>query len=168
MKTIIVVLLLLITGVLHADVSAIGFWKIVDSREGFTQTIVAVYEYEDALYGRNIVNYDEKTGEFIDTIYDPVLRVKGVIDNPFLTEINLFWGLIRDGVRWKQGRIIDPRNGRIFACELRLQDGLLVLKGRWGPFFRNVTLWRAEESDFPDSFQLPDTTVWKPRVPQRR
>jgi hypothetical protein len=150
---------------LHAEVPFTGYWKIVDSRDGFVQTILAVYEYGDTVFGRNIVNYDEDSGELIDTIYDPALRVARVKGEPYLTQVNLFWGLRKTDEKWQQGTILDPRSGRTYACELWPEDGTLVIRGRWGPFHRNVVLYRASKDDFPDKFVPPDTRSWGPMLP---
>jgi hypothetical protein len=154
-----------VCGFLYCEASFQGYWKIVDRREGFTQTIVAVYEYDDALYGRNIVNFDESSGDLIDTIYQPSLRVPNIAGTPFLTETSLFWGLEREGSRWKHGKILDPRSGRIYSCELRIRDETLILRGKWGPFFRNQPLYPATADDYPAGFALPDTRGWVPKIP---
>lgn len=154
-------------GSLFGEPSIQGYWKIVDSRHGFTQTIIAVYEYENILYGRNIVNFDESSGILVDTIYEPSLRVPNIMGTPFLTEICLFWGLIQDASVWKHGKILDPRSGRVYSCELRVRNGILVLRGKWGPFFRNQPLYPVSVDDYPKGFSPPDSQNWVPRIPER-
>ena len=164
----IIVAFLLVHCLLYADEPLCGFWKIVDGRDGFTQTVVAVYEHKGVLYGRNIVNFDEDSGELIDTVYNPVLRVPRIEGSPFLTEINLFWGLEKSAGKWKNGMILDPRNGRVFACELRPLDDLLIIRGRWGPFYRELMLHRVAEGDFPEAFRPPDIQRFGPMIPKHR
>jgi hypothetical protein len=164
-KQILIPTLFFIHGFLFAEAPFCGYWKIVDSRDGFIQTIVAVYEHEGIIYGRNIVNFDEDTGDLIDTIYAPSLRVPAIEDSPFLTEINLFWGLEKSDGKWRHGRILDPRSGRTFACVMWPQDDTLIIRGRWGPFFRNQLLYRVSDGDFPEAFHPPDMQGWKPMVP---
>ena len=154
--------------VLYGEVPFTGYWKIVDSHHGFPQTIVAVYEYDEAVFGRSVVNFDEDSGELIDTIYDPELRVARTAGSPYLTQVNLFWGLRNSGENWKDGTIIDPRSGRTYACELWPEHGTLVIRGKWGPFYRTIVLHGVAMSDFPDGFVLPDMKDWGPMVPPLR
>ncbi len=167
-KMLVLAIFLIVPGFLFAEEPFCGYWKIVDRRDGFTQTIVAVYEHNGIIFGRNVVNFDEDTGELLDTIYDPVLRVSKMEGSPFLTEINLFWGLEKSAGKLRRGQIIDPGNGRVYACELWPQNDTLVIRGRWGPFYRKIFLYRVSDSDFPAGFNPPDMRGWGPMIPKLR
>ena len=41
----------------------------------------------------------------------------------------------RDGI-WQDGRIYDPKHGRTYKVELKLQDKTLEVKGKVGPFHK--------------------------------
>jgi uncharacterized protein DUF2147 len=167
-RAVAVLALLTFCGVIYSEGALYDNWKIVDSRKGFTKTIVTVYMHNGIVYGRNIVNFDEDTGDLIDTIYEPSLRVPDIAGNPFLTETNLIWGLEQHGKKWKHGKILDPRNGHVYSCELRVEGDTLIIRGKWGPFFRDQPMYRATDSDFPEGFNPPDTLGWVPNIPASR
>lgn len=58
-------------------------------------------------------------------------------------------GLRRDGERWRDGRLYDPRSGRRFSARAWLDgDGLLRIRGYLGVHLFGVTLrWRRAGSD---------------------
>ncbi len=160
----------LVSGVFHlcAEERVCGLWKIVDDRRGICFTIIAVYEHDSVLYGRNIVNYSEKDGTLVDTLYVPRLKVPRLDGSPFLTDINLFWGLRKVDGRWIRGRVLDPRSGRVYGCELWFEDGRLMLRGKWGPFSKTQILYPANEEDFPHAFEPPPVLGWGPMIPPLR
>ncbi|MDD3366234.1 MAG: DUF2147 domain-containing protein [Sphaerochaetaceae bacterium] len=146
---------------------AIGFWKSVDSKKGFTTSVIAVYEHNNLLYGRVVVGYDEKTGELIDTMYNPNQQVHKLPEQPLLLTIDIFWNLQPGGTRWLGGRILDPRSGRTYSCECWVQDGDLIIRGKVGPFGMNNVFHKAQQYDFPYGFILPDLQKFRPNIPEK-
>lgn len=47
---------------------------------------------------------------------------------------------LQDGV-WRGGRILDPKTGRSYKCEITVKDGELHLKAWWG-FLSETRQWR--------------------------
>lgn len=165
-------LLLLVWIVLQAirlpgisSTEVVGFWKTVDSHKGFTTSVIAVYACDQTVYGRVIVSYDEKTGELLETMYDPQKFVEKLSHPQRLLDINIFWNLHLAKNRWKGGRVFDPRSGNTFNCELWVQDEELILRGMVGPFGVNNTFLAAESGDFPTGFVPPPLDTLKPCIP---
>ncbi len=146
---------------------AIGFWKSIDSKQGFTTSIIAVYEHETKLFGRVVVSYDEKTGELVDTLDNPSKQVEKLPGNPLLITIDLFWNLVPDGNKWRGGRILDPRSGRMYACDCWVQDGDLIIRGKVGPFGMNNVFYKVYTHEFPPNFSIPDLQGFIPNIPER-
>ena len=144
---------------------AIGFWKTVDEKEGFSTSIMAVYEYEEKLYGRIIVSFDEKTGALLETHRNPSQRIKTIADQPKLLEVDLFWELERAEDRWRGGRILDPRSGRSFTCDCWVDDQKLILRGRIGPFGLNSVFYPVHQRDFPAGYAPPELNRIVPNKP---
>lgn len=142
-----------------------GFWKTINHNEGFVTSVIAVYEYNNKLYGQVIIGYDENTGILIDTIYDPRQHIAGENDNPFMCKSNLFWNLCRGDKKWSGGTIIDPRNGKVYFCQLWKEKDILVLRGKWGFFWRDQILHPIESGDSPDGFIFPDIKDFIPIIP---
>ena len=58
------------------------------------------------------------------------------------------WGLKKDGNEFKGGEILDPENGKIYRCKMKLVDGgkKLDVRGFIGIALigRTQTWWREE------------------------
>ncbi|MCF6336155.1 MAG: DUF2147 domain-containing protein [Spirochaetales bacterium] len=148
--------------------SVAGIWKTTDNRKGFATSIIAVYNYNKKVYGRVIVAFDEKTGDLIDTLYNPIQHIDEKEYYPFLCRTNLFWDLNFDGKRWVGGTVIDPRNGRTYSCELWKEGEVLILRGKWGIFWQNQILYPVRPGDFPPGFIIPDIAAFYPVIPELR
>ncbi len=142
-----------------------GFWKTVNQNKGFVTSVIAVYEYRNKLYGQVIIGYNENTGKLIDTIYNPRQHIAGKNDTPFMCRSNLFWNLYRGHKKWSGGTIIDPRNGKVYFCQLWKEKDILVLRGKWGLFWRDQILYPIESGDFPSGFIFPDIKGFIPVIP---
>ncbi len=150
---------------LFASGDVVGIWKTVNDRMGFTTSIIAVYKFDNKTYGRVIVAFDEETGVLIDTIYNPRQIIAGTGGQSLLCASNLFWGLDWNGSRWINGLLIDPRNGKVYRCQLWKEDGVLILRGFWGIFGLNQILYPVDEEDYPMGFLVPEITKFVPVIP---
>lgn len=144
---------------------AVGFWKTLDSRNQFTTSIVAVYQYDENLYGRVIVSYDEKDGSLIDTWENPSLRVLRLKHQPLLTTVDLFGDLKKQNQRWVNGYILDPRSGRTYGVDAWVEDGKLVVRGKLGPFGMRQIFHPVEKWELPYGTTFPDVSLYYPINP---
>lgn len=140
-----------------------GFWKTSDD-EGEGYCIIAIYEYDGLYYGRIIATFDGQ-GQLEDSIYKPVKRAPGVIGNPFYSGLDIIWGLMDVGVKFK-GKILDPRKGNIYNSELWLKGQNLVVRGKYLIFGRSQEWVPASDVDFPKGFKKPDLQQLVPSIPQ--
>lgn len=144
----------------------LGFWKSTDAKQGFTTSVIAVYCYGENLYGRVVVSYDERTGALLETMYHPLQRVEKLTSKPKLLAIDIFWNMKSDNGKWRGGKVLDPRSGHVYACECWVHNGLLVLRGKIGPFGMNSIFYPVADSDFPTGFVRPELTSLVPSIPQ--
>ncbi|MFA7671428.1 MAG: DUF2147 domain-containing protein [Sphaerochaetaceae bacterium] len=141
---------------------AIGFWKTMDSKEAFTTSVIAVYQYDGALYGRVIVGYNEKNGKLEETWENPVKRIEKLSSKPLLLEVDLFWGHTLEENTWKGGRIVDPRTGYSFSSDIWIENEMLVLRGKFGPFGVRQLFYKADITDMPPYLDFPDLNTFRP------
>ena len=139
-----------------------GYYKSVDSRKGFTTSIMAVYLYKETLYGRVIVAFDEKDGSLVDTYKNPTKRIDKLATKPLVSEIDLFWGHELDKEIYTGGFVIDPRTGYKFKSDIWLENGKLVLKGKFGPFGVRQLFYPATEADLPKGVSFPPLNSFIP------
>jgi len=143
----------------------VGFWKSVDKRAGFTTSILAVYRSEEALHGRLIVAYSEHDGSLIDTMEAPLQRIERYPGQPYLLATDLFWDLTAGDGRYGGGRIIDPRSGNTYRCEIWRDGPCLIVRGLLGPFGLNSRFYQAGADDFPVGFTIPNLQAMTPCPP---
>lgn len=141
-----------------------GFWKNINPKTGHPKMVVAVYAYEDTYYGRIIASYDEK-GELDDTIYNAEGRAPGIKGAPFYAGLDFIWNVKKNGKRHK-GKIIDPRNGKVYDVELWKQGEDLIIRGLILCFGKNETWTKVQESAFTQTFIKPDVRTFIPVVPE--
>jgi uncharacterized protein (DUF2147 family) len=118
--------------------TVLGKWKTIDDETGKEKSIVEIYEQNGVLYGK-IIQLFREPGEEQDPVCDKCeddrkgQKIKGMV---IIRDMKL-----KDGY-YQGGTIIDPKNGRVYKCELWLQAGnpnKLELRGYWGWFYRTQT-----------------------------
>jgi uncharacterized protein (DUF2147 family) len=150
-----------------AEQDVVGFWKIMNDKTGKTESLIAVYEYQGQYYGRLIATMDEN-GKIEDTIYDPKNRAPGVEGDPFYVGMDIIWGLKKEGTKYKEGKILDPKKGKLYSAEMWPEEGKLVLRGKVWVFGENEEWLPATDRDFPPGFKKPDLTQFVPVIPQAK
>ena len=141
--------------VLWADNSVLGLWKTVDDKTGEVKSIVKVYEYRGKVFGRILVTYED--GRLKDTYDDPDYRAEEVKGQPFFAGLDIIWNMVRKGDKWKKGKIMDPKEGKVYSSEMWRDGNDLVVRGKIGPFGRNQTWLSASAADLPSGVQEPSS-----------
>lgn len=142
----------------------VGFWKNHNPKTGHPKLIIAIYEHQDTHYGRILGSYDA-LGKLDDTIYAAEGRAKGVKGNPFYAGMDFIWNLKKKQKSYT-GKIIDPRNGKIYDVELWRKGEDLIVRGMLLCFGKNETWTSALESDFSTDFAKPKTQDFIPVIPE--
>lgn len=102
-----------------------GYWTTVDDETNTQKSVVRVYEYDGKYYARVIELFDNK---------DAVAAIDG---SPKIVGLDVAWGLQKDGNKFKGGKILDPKKGKVYGCEMWVEDGNLVVRGKIAFLGRN-------------------------------
>ncbi len=104
---------------LQADSSnAEGYWKTFDDKTKELKSIVKLWEDNGEMKGM-IVKLFPKKGEDPDPKCD---KCKGERKDKRILGMEFMWGLKKNGGKWKDGRILDPENGKIYRSQLEVVD----------------------------------------------
>jgi uncharacterized protein (DUF2147 family) len=142
-----------------------GFWKTIDPKTHRAESIVAIYSHQGTYYGRIMGSYNAE-GKIDDSIYAPKGRAPGVQGEPYYSSFDFIWGLKPDGDGHYEGKIMDPRKGKIYNAELWVNGkGELVVRGKLFIFGQNRIWPPAQESDFSSPFKKPDPSQFIPTIP---
>lgn len=151
---------------LHAE-GITGFWKTLDETTKKPSSIIAVYPYENAYYGRIMITFDE-AGKVDNSIYEQNTRAPALAGDPYYAGLDLLWGLKKEGEIYKDGQIIDPEKGKIYKAEAWQEGDHLVVRGEVLIFGRDEIWPAAQDGDFPSGFVKPDLAKLVPVIPKAK
>lgn len=120
--------------------SIVGSWKTIDDETNQAKSVVQIYKRGGKYFGR-ITKLYRKKGEDPNPRCEKCKdgdarkgkRVKGMV---------ILQGLVKKGDKYSGGKILDPKNGKVYKCELWLEKGKLKVRGYVGIFFRTQTWHR--------------------------
>ena len=142
MKLIFSALFFITLGNLSLAQTVVGKWKTIDDNSGDPRSIVEVFEKVGKVFCK-IVKLYRKPGEDPDPVCDNCDSG----DPRFMKKIigmEIMAGLVKDGVEYAGGHILDPENGKVYRCKIWVEDKQLKVRGYLGPFFRTQSWLRAE------------------------
>jgi len=147
------------------EMNVIGFFKTINASKEFTTSIIATYMYQNKLYGRIIVSFDEETGEYIECYKSPHQIAYKIDKNPLLLDIDIFFDLTFDGEKYTGGYVIDPRSGKTYKAEVWMTKEGLIIRGKFGPFGMKNLFLKANKEDFPPNIEIPNISIFSPHIP---
>lgn len=130
------------------ELTAEGLWQAVDHDSG-QPTGWFLIRNHDGVYDGTIVRMYLKQGESLDVVCDRCTDDRR--NRPWLG-LDIIRGMLRDGLSYTNGTILDPRYGRIYDAKMTLApDGqTLVVRGYLGIslFGQNQYWTRLPDSAF--------------------
>jgi uncharacterized protein (DUF2147 family) len=128
---------LLFLSVVSAAQGIEGKWVTVDDGTNEEKSVVEIFRQSGRYYGKivKIFSTDDP---------DPVCDKCPSDDARYLKKIigmEIIRNMKKEGEEYIDGNILDPEEGKIYRCKLWLEDGQLMVRGYWGPFYRTQT-WR--------------------------
>ncbi|MEO8166161.1 MAG: DUF2147 domain-containing protein [Betaproteobacteria bacterium] len=98
--------------------SPVGSWRSIDDKTKRERSIIRISEENNQLKGV-VEKLFDLPGD------DPAHLCKECKDDrkdkPILG-MTILWGLKKDGNAWTGGEILDPHNGKIYRCKMKLSD----------------------------------------------
>jgi uncharacterized protein (DUF2147 family) len=142
MKNLSLTLLSLALSVVCFSQTVIGTWKTIDDATGKPKSLVEIYEQNGKLYGKVIKLFREPNEEQnpICDKCDDYRKNQPVMGMVIISDMQLIDGY------YQKGTICDPKNGKVYKCELWLKAGdnnKLELRGYWGFIYRTQTWIRV-------------------------
>ncbi len=116
---VIVISILLNAGVLFSNsMSAEGYWKTIDDKTKEVKSIMKLWVENGNLKGK-VVKIFPKEGEDPNPKCD---KCKGERKDKLVLGMEIMWDYQGAGGEWKNGRILDPENGKIYRSQLEVVD----------------------------------------------
>ena len=155
--------LLIFTLYLPAADNITGLWHGVDEKTGQTTMYIYIYQYHGKVFGRMVATY--RDGVLKDLYNKPEARAEKWKGDPYYAGMDIIWNMEDKGKKWKKGNICDPKEGKIYGCELWKEKGNLIVRGKIGPFGRNQTWLPADKSELPSGLDYGNPSEWVPVIP---
>lgn len=120
-----------------------GMWQTIDDETGEIKSLVQIYETDGKYYGRVMKLFKNK---------DAV--AKGVVGSPKIEGLDVIWNMEDTGQKYTGGKILDPKKGKVYTCEIWREGNNLIVRGKIGPFGRNQK-WVKDNSPINDIMFIP-------------
>lgn len=122
--------------------SPIGAWRTIDDKTGQTRSVVQIYEQDGELFARVERDLTARGGSAVCTKCKDERKDQPLVGLVFMRHMK------PDGGEYRGGDILDPDNGSVYRCKLRLEDNGRKLKVRgfigFSVFGRTQT-WEREQ-----------------------
>lgn len=120
------VLSILFSGVGIWAESPVGQWRTIDDNDGQEKSVVEVYEQGGKIYGK-IVSLREPNDE--NGKPKTCTKCEGADKNKPIIGLVIIKDLVQDGDEYTGGTIMDPNNGKVYKCKLKVEGNKLKVRG---------------------------------------
>ena len=102
-----------------AQNSPVGKWRTIDDKTGKVKSVVEITEAGNGtLQGKVVQVLDSEKGP------NPLCDAcKGANHNKPIEGMVIAWGLRHEGDSWDDGKIMDPKNGKVYSAKMTPIDG---------------------------------------------
>lgn len=137
MKKIVTIATLLFVFSLNAQ-SIFGKWNSTNDETGEIDSVIEIYKKENKAYAKIIKIMDPSRQNSVCT------ACEGANKNKKILGLNILTGLEKNDDEWSGGEILDPRNGKVYNCYIKLvQKDKLKIRGFIGlSVFGKTKYWK--------------------------
>ena len=131
---------LIITASINAQ-NIFGKWHSTNENTGEVDSVIEVYKKDGKAFAKVV---DIKDAARKDAVCE---KCEDENKNRPILGLNILTGLEKDGEEWSGGNILDPRNGKIYKCYIKLiEPNKLKLRGYIGlALFGKTAYWERAE-----------------------
>jgi uncharacterized protein (DUF2147 family) len=139
-----VLLLVLLPLAAFAQGTPVGKWRTIDDKTGKVKSIVEIYQATDGtLSGKVLQVLDSDKGPH------PLCDAcQGENHNKPIEGMVIAWNLRHEGDTWDDGKILDPKNGKVYSAKMTPVEGgkKLEVRGYMGfSLLGRTQTWIREE-----------------------
>ncbi len=138
MRTLLLSIAILGTGLLASAQTVTGRWTTVDDNSGKPRSVVELVERNGKLSGRIVDAFDAKEKAAVCELCPDERRNKPIVG------LEIIRDMVRSGKEWSKGTIMDPETGKVYDCKIWVEDGMLKVRGYVAFFYRTQTWVRGK------------------------
>jgi uncharacterized protein (DUF2147 family) len=95
--------------------TVIGKWKTIDDETGKPKGIVEIYEQSGKIYGKVVDILEQENKKRVCE------NCSGDDKNKPILGMIIIKGLSKEGAEYTNGKILDPKNGKLYKCYITLE-----------------------------------------------
>ena len=105
-----------------AQTPILGEWITVDDNSGEQKSVVRIYQADNGKYYGDIIElFDDPNAVCVECV--------GADHNQPIVGLTIIRDMQLVGEELKNGKVLDPDNGKLYYAKVYLKDGKLVLRG---------------------------------------
>jgi uncharacterized protein (DUF2147 family) len=113
-----------------------GKWKTIDDETGQEKSIVQIYESDGKIYGKIVEILTEKKEAVCS-------KCEGDKNGKPILGMQIIEGLEKEDDVFEGGTILNPSNGKVYKCRLKIEDNPNTLQVRgYVAFFYKTQYWQ--------------------------
>jgi uncharacterized protein (DUF2147 family) len=117
-------LLLSAGAAIAANDTPVGTWKQIDDVSGKAKSIIEITESNGHLQAKVVKVMNLSPEEISRDGEHPICRkCDGERKDKPIEGMTIMWGVSKDDEVWDGGKILDPKNGKVYKVKLTLADG---------------------------------------------
>jgi uncharacterized protein (DUF2147 family) len=94
----------------------VGKWKTIDDETGQEKSIIEIYEKDGKVYGKVLEILDVEHKKSVCS------NCSGTDKNKPILGMTVIKGLSKDGDEYNSGKILDPKNGKLYKCYITQEN----------------------------------------------
>lgn len=148
-KILLLLMMLCVSNTAWAGDDVVGYWTTIDDETNAAKSVVQIYEYQGKIYGRVVELFQNKQA------------TAKLPDNPLIKGLDIIWDMEKGKNKYSGGEILDPKTGKVYACDLWREGDKLIVRGKIAFLGRNQT-WEPNTTFKPETSEKPIPA--KPRL----
>lgn len=140
MRTLVTILILTISLSVNSQ-DIFGKWNSTNDDTGEVDSVVEIYKKDGKAFAKIVEIKDPERQKAVCT------ECKGKNKGRPIMGLEILTGLQKDGDEWSGGKILDPRNGKVYKCYIELvEPNKLKLRGYIGfSLLGKTKYWKRAE-----------------------
>jgi len=115
-KLVVIILVLFSMNTYSQNRGVLGKWNTIDEVTGKAMSVVEIFENNNIIYGKvvEILNLKNRNNTCKDC--------PGEDQNKPILGLTIIKGLVKDGTEYNDGKILDPKSGKVYKCYIELES----------------------------------------------
>jgi len=115
-KLVVIILVLFSMNTYSQNRGVLGKWNTIDEVTGKAMSVVEIFENNNIIYGKVVEILNPKNRN--NTCKD----CPGEDQNKPILGLTIIKGLVKDGTEYNDGKILDPKSGKVYKCYIELES----------------------------------------------